>query len=284
MGESGRRCRMGPPQALLLALALLAGAPARADPGFADWPKEDKALALSLGVGAATLGWGIWNWEWGETGPRFQDEGWFGRGTTEGGADKLGHLWIGYALSHLLAGQYTRWDYPPDEAARLGALTSAGTMTLVEVGDAFSDKFGFSYQDFLFNLAGAGLGYVLWTNPDLAARIDLRAEYDPFTGDPFQLDVFTDYDRLRYLVALKAEGFEGITNPLLRSLELHVGFYARNYDDFSPDTPDIDPRERHVYVGIGLNVTRLLGPVWDTGLFDYIQLPYTYLPFDRRVD
>jgi hypothetical protein len=60
---------------------------------FSDWSKEDKALALNLGIGAAVLGWGFTNWDYGSGGPRFQDEGWFDRETTEGGADKLGHLY-----------------------------------------------------------------------------------------------------------------------------------------------------------------------------------------------
>ena len=43
------------------------------------------------------------------------------------------------------------------------------------------------------------------------------------------MDITTDYDRLSYLIAFKAEGFDFIENPYLKYLELHVGFRARNY-------------------------------------------------------
>jgi hypothetical protein len=85
---------------------------------LSDWSKEDKALALNLGAGAAVLGWGFANWDYGSGGPRFQDEGWFDRETTEGGADKLGHLYTAYLFSHLFAGQYERWDFDKDQAIR----------------------------------------------------------------------------------------------------------------------------------------------------------------------
>ena len=60
---------------------------------FSGWSREEKALALNLGVGAAVLGWGVANWDYGAGGPRFQSEGWFDRETDEGGADKLGHFY-----------------------------------------------------------------------------------------------------------------------------------------------------------------------------------------------
>jgi uncharacterized protein YfiM (DUF2279 family) len=252
--------------------------------GFSELPKEDKVLYLNLGVGTTVLLWGVWNWEWGTGGPRFQDEGWLGRGTVNGGADKLGHMYSGYVLSHLFAGQYERWDYTNDVAARLGALSSVGVMSLIEIGDAFSDEYGFSYQDMVFNIAGATLGYVLWRNPDLARKIDYRVEYNPFIEGEYQSDISTDYDRLKYLVAIKADGFDFIENPYLKYLELHLGFYARNYSEYSRVKGAYDPREQHVYVGLGLNIGKLLKPWLDTPIFNYIQVPYTYVPVGTRVD
>ena len=147
---------------------------------FSDWSKEDKALALNLGVGAAVLGWGVANWDYGAGGPRFQSEGWFDRETEEGGADKLGHFYSAYLFSHLFAGQYERWDFDKDQAIRWGALSCLGVTGLIEVGDAFSD-YGFSYEDMIFNTLGAAAGYLLWSSPELSRKIDLRVEYNPFT-------------------------------------------------------------------------------------------------------
>lgn len=257
---------------------------AQGDLEKAGWSKEDKALWLNLGVGAVVVGWGMASWDWGGGGPHLQDEGWLGRGTGEGGADKLGHMWSGYALSHLFAWQYDRWGFGDRAAARLGAFSSAGLMGLIEVGDAFSDEYGFSVQDALFSTAGAALGYVLWREPDLAGKLDFRVEYDPFRSGEYKADIFTDYDRLRYLLAVKGAGFEALADSPARFLEFQLGFYARNYDDYDPSRGTPDLREQHVYVGIGLNVAKLLEPYCCSAPFHYVQLPYTYIPLGWRVD
>ncbi|HYD29493.1 MAG TPA: DUF2279 domain-containing protein [Azospirillaceae bacterium] len=267
----------------VLAHSICDPAPARAGVDWREWSREDKTIALNLGAAAGLLAWGVGTWDYGDKSPRFSDEGWFGRETNHGGADKLGHFWTGYALSHLFAGQYERWDYTPDEAARLGAVSSLGAMSLVEIGDAFSEH-GFSYQDFLFDAVGAGIGYLWWTNPDLARKFDFRVEYDPFRDGELQGDVFTDYDRLKYLVAIKAEGFEGIDNPVLKLLELHVGWYSRGYEAWDPLFPERDERRRYFYVGIGINLTRLLQPTVKTNAFNYLQVPYTDLTVRAGVD
>ncbi|EWY36326.1 hypothetical protein N825_28700 [Skermanella stibiiresistens SB22] len=101
---------------------------------FSDWSREDKAVALNLGIGAVVLGWGFANWDYGSGGPSFHDEGWFDRETKEGGADKLGHLYTAYLFSHLFAGQYERWDFDKDQAIRLGALSSLEVTGLIEEG------------------------------------------------------------------------------------------------------------------------------------------------------
>jgi hypothetical protein len=248
---------------------------------LSDWSKEDKALTLNLGIGAAVLGWGFANWDYGSGGPRFQNEGWFDRETDEGGADKLGHFYTSYLFSHLFAGQYERWDFDKDQAIRLGALSSLAVTGLIEVGDAFSD-YGFSYEDMIFNTLGAAAGYLLWSFPDLSRKIDLRVEYNPFTSGGYQFDVTTNYDRLSFLMAIKADGFDFIENPYLKYLELHIGFRARNYDDYS-GRPDTDLRKQFLYVGIGLNLSKLLQPYLDTPIFNYLQVPYTYVPVTHRI-
>jgi hypothetical protein len=156
-------------------------------------------------------------------------------------------------------------------------------MGLVEVGDAFSDRYGFAYQDMLFNTLGAAAGYLMWLFPEVSRRIDLRIEYNPFLSGERQFDVTTDYDRLSYLIAFKAEGFDFIENPYLKYLELHVGFRARNYAAYS-DRRDVDLRKQFMYVGIGLNLSKLLRPYLDIPVFNYLQMPYTYLPVSRRID
>ncbi len=97
-------------------------------------------------------------------------------------------------------------------------------------------------------------------------------------------DVTTDYDRHKYLLAFKLDGFDTFRDTPLRYLELHLGYYARGYDQYDGLPWQVDERFRTVYVGVGLNVGRLLKPLWDTQRFNYIQMPYTYAPYNHRLD
>ncbi len=106
--------------------------------------------------------------------------------------------------------------------------------------------------------------------PDLASKIDLRWEYGLH---PSGEGVFTDYDNTKVLLALKLNGFETSRRGLLKHLELHLGYYTRDFSE-----PD---RERNLYVGIGLNLTDLLcrhGHAKTATVLNYLQLPGTYLP------
>lgn len=265
---------------LLLALALLLGPGGRSVWGE-PLSAERKVFWLNTAAMGTILTWGLINWDYGQQRPNAKSEEWFGRATKSGGADKFGHLYTGYLVSHLFSSAYRSWDYPDQAAARMGALSSLGVTTLMEVGDSFS-PFGFSYEDMLMNTLGAGLGYAFDRYPELAHKIDLRLEYHPSLSGEFESDLVTDYEHLKYLVAIKAEGFDSIEHPLLQALELHFGYYTRGYDQVGPDLPD--QRQRTLYAGIGLNVGRLLRPWWDSRLFNYLQLPFTYLDARQHLD
>ena len=62
----------------------------------------------------------------------------------------------------------------------------------------------------------------------------------------------------------------------------HIGFRARNYDDYT-GRPDTDLRKQYLYVGIGLNLSKLLRPYLDIPVFNYLQMPYTYVPFTYQI-
>jgi uncharacterized protein YfiM (DUF2279 family) len=242
--------------------------------------RDEKALLLNAGAATLLTVWGILKWDYGQRSPHAQNEGWFARSTKQGGADKLGHFWTSYALSHLYATVYRSWDFSDREANLYGALSSLGFQTFMELGDSFSD-FGLSYEDLIMNTLGAASGYVLGRYPELASKIDFRMEYTPDLKN-FQSDVFTDYDHQKYLVAIKAEGFESISNPVLKYLEFHFGYFARGYDHFHQNGPD--HRKRTLYVGIGFNLSRFVQRSFDTRVFNYFQMPYTSVRFDNDLD
>lgn len=266
---------------VFLVMILLIAPPASALLFDNDLPKETKARNLNLLAAGTILTWGVINWDYFQESPQSTKEDWFGQGTDEGGADKLGHLYTTYALSHLYASIYRGWDYPDEKAIRLGTFSALGAMTIMELGDSFS-KYGFSYEDMLMNCVGAVAGYWFGTNPEWQKRLDLRLEYAPSLSD-FETDVITDYEHHKYLLALKADGFDTLRDTPIGYFELHLGYYARGYDDYHSSQPD-DDRERTVYVGLGLNVGKVIKSVWDTRIFNYLQLPYTYLPLEHDLD
>jgi hypothetical protein len=45
-------------------------------------------------------------------------------------------------------------------------------------------RYGFSYQDMLFNTLGVAAGYLLWSYPELSRKIDLRVEYNRWIQVP----------------------------------------------------------------------------------------------------
>lgn len=228
-----------------------------------------------IGLTAITT-WGVLNWDYFDTDPRKADEGWFAQDTAYGGQDKLGHFYFSYTLSHLLATLYKRHGYSLGQGAFLGAASSFGMATWMELGDSFS-RYGFSYEDCILNLMGSMTGYLLYTRPDLSEKIDFRMEYRPDfnTGD-----VFTDYEHQKFLMAIKFDGFSRTRNTVLKYLELHLGYYARGYENNHN-------RSRNLYIGLGINISRLFKkaslPRVST-VFQYLQLPYTYLELDQDLN
>lgn len=248
------------------------------DVGYATvFEKRRRLLQVNLiGIGLVSA-WGIYKWDYFSRSPNMDSEGWFGNGTDDGGADKLGHLYSTYLASHGLAYLYEEWRFERDEAALYGALSSWLIMSYMEFGDSFSD-FGFSGEDLLVNTAGSLWGYLSYKHPDLANKVDLRWEYGI---NPNSLDFLTDYENTKVLLALKLNGFETTRRGLLKHLELHLGYYTRGFDDNEPD------RERNLYVGIGLNLTDLLrrhGHSKSATVLNYLQLPGTYLPVKRDLN
>jgi hypothetical protein len=61
-----------------------------------------------------------------------------------------------------------------------------------------------------------------------------------------------------------------------------LGYNASGFKDYEPGGPD--NRKRTILVGLGFNVNKLVQKVWDTRLFDYIQIPYTSINLEFDLD
>jgi hypothetical protein len=243
--------------------------------------RDRKVILLNGGSWAAIMAYGIAEWDYNESNFHFKNEGWFGRDTSYAGMDKLSHAWSCYVMSHLFSYLYRKWDYTDKEANLYGTLSSFGVNAVMEVADGFSPSQGFSHEDFVMNLLGCGFSYIRGEYPGLARKIDFRLEYTP-KFDSEDLKIGTSYERQKYLIIAKADGFDFIENPYLRYLELHLGYSAHGYDHYEKNGPD--DRHRHLYAGLGINVSKILQKYVNTTVLDYVQLPYTSIQHGISLD
>ena len=239
--------------------------------------KTEKLIMTNAAVATVVLGWGFSEWGYGDENFHYTDEGWFEKDTPNGGADKLGHFYSNYLITRILSPIYEGWGYSNNDAALYASLTSAFfSAILIEVGDGFSVH-GFSKNDLIADMLGVGAGYILATQPSLANKIDFRVEYNPFLdASDYNGDFTTDYERMKHLMVIKAEGFEAFEDNYMKYLELHIGYYTRNFDH---GAGELENRERNIYVGIGINLSKLLRPTMGnySKIFNYYQTPYTYI-------
>jgi len=228
------------------------------------------------GIGIVTA-WGVSKWDYFSQSMHAEKEGWFATSTDDGGADKLGHFYASYAVSHGLSYLYEGWCFNKPDASFYGAMTSFTILSYMEFGDSFSD-FGFSYEDFIMNALGSAAGYYLYKNPDLARKIDIRWEYG---FHPTDADFTTDYENSKYLLAIKLNGFESTRKDLLKYLEFHIGYYTRGFNNSSIN------KEVNIYFGIGINLTDLFrrnGHKKTAAFLNYIQLPGTYIELKNNTN
>ena len=246
-----------------------------------DWSRETKVTVLTAGTIGVIMAIGFVAWDYGSHSFRLADEGWFEQDSKYGGADKLGHLFTCYAMASIYNRLFQAWGYEPNDAILVAAASTWLIMSVTELGDAFSNSQGFSYEDEIMNTVGVGMAYLRQRFPAVRERVDFRMEWFPspsvLHGKRF--DLVTDYSGQKFLLAFKLDGWLRTGNPVLKALELQVGYYTRGYVD--EDENFFHGQHRYGYIGLGLNVTYLLERLTGhraRGFFDYYQVPYTYLP------
>lgn len=245
-----------------------------------------------------TLLYGAKAWRWGDGDNhdfKSEKEGWFGQDTSLGGADKAGHFYAHYLVQRAL---YSIFDYTENGAPRkwvysLGTTVAVGT--LIEVGDGWSSRYGFSYEDLIIDIGGLLFGALLDYSPTLDAFLGLSIEYYPTDGykerrQDFPLDFVNDYSGFKYLLNIKLAGFEylGFNAPdFLRYVMFDVGYYTRGYSsEYDVDRSDFDNPTRNWFVGISINLAEVVSDLFEDkkGLpariarkpFEYYHVPVGY--------
>ncbi len=242
---------------------------------------QQRVFYTNVAATGLVVAWGVAFWDYFKANPQMHNEGWFGKDTKYGGADKLGHLYSTYLWSLGFASLYEYWGMDEERSRIYGPFSAWMVQGLMEIGDSFSDSQGFSYEDMTMNTVGAIFYYLREKYPAIKKRVDLRLEYLPDFSNGG--DLFTQYNSMKYVLAFKASGFDSLNKGLLKYTELQVGYYTRGYqahDKYSQ-------KERVLYLGVGLNLSQILHDAgWKktAKIFNYYQAPYTYVPFGHDFD
>ncbi len=275
----------------------------RADPA-AD-PAGDHRLASAAALGSLYLGFSTWayfawyrnqpslgEFEWGK-------DGYFGRNTYAGGADKLGHAWANLVLARASTGVLRWGGWDRTTAAVAGSALAWGLFLFVEVRDGY--YYRFSPGDAIFNSAGALLAAAFEIHPRLDQLFDFRVAYSPspeylglWRGEYHgpkagnSLNIAEDYSGQTYVAALHlgALPWPRSTPPAARTaldfLDLSIAFRTRRY---KPDAVPGTIPTQELYLGVSLNLQTVLdrtvrGRPRQVGraIVEHLVPPYTTLP------
>jgi Predicted periplasmic lipoprotein (DUF2279) len=255
------------------------------------WTAAAVAGGVLQGLGAPLqYGWQSWN---------TTDEGWFGRDTYTGGADKVSHFVLSSAVSRLLYGAYTYLGHPPNQSFNLALATAFTSGLMVEVMDAFS-VYGFSFQDLAVDALGSAAGVLIQRN-HLDDLLGLRVGLveTPIPADAIGSSAETlgrSYNDEIYAADLKLGG-------LVRRLNGKPGFerfFLTSFVFFTKGfgyDPPLPTRYQEIGFEVGLNFSEILRAFgvtektwWGQGLiaiFDFFRFPFTqvgvyYNLFDQK--
>ena len=172
-------------------------------------------------------------------------EGWFGRNTRDGGADKASHLTDYFVIASLFEDVYRMIGYSEKEAILWSFGLAVATGLGNEINNGFTKKYGFSWEDLTMDVAGAATASLL----SLTRTRDLfgmRTSHLP--GDTYTHEV--------YSADLKLSGLArrlGVNLGPLRWLLFSVTYGSKGYRV----EPPID-LQRQLGFEIGLNLQQIL--------------------------
>ncbi len=249
-----------------------------------NWPSTS-TIVVFIGVPVGTLVYGMATWNWGkEKGFHVRHEGFFGKNTNSGGADKVGHAFSHYIAFRIMHNYYdwsengknTKWFYSITTAASMGLL--------IEVGDAYTGEYGFSFEDLISDLSGITLGILLEYSPTLDSLIGYSWQYWPTSryygkNGEKPLNFTTDYNGAKFVLNFRLAGLQnlGLEIPnFLRYVQLDFGYFTRNYR--SGNVTDEGPY-RSLYYGVSLNFMEIVKDFFenpDNKASRILQQPFKY--------
>jgi hypothetical protein len=262
-----------------------------------------RSLVILTGLYGGFMTWAHFAWykdkiehgfEWGE-------DGYFGKNTYAGGADKLGHAWANMVLGRVSSRVLRHEGWGKHSSAVLGGSLAWTLFLFVEIKDGYAYRF--SPGDLVFNTAGAVLGTLQEMYPRLDELVDFRVAYAPSdeylglwrgeyhgTKKGNSLNIAEDYSGQTYYLALhvgalpKVKDATGAVGTALSYLDVGVAFETRKY---KPDAPPDAVPTQELFFGVTLDLQKLsdralrkqrIPRKMAHGVLEVLSPPYTIVP------
>ncbi|MBK7378416.1 MAG: DUF2279 domain-containing protein [Ignavibacteriales bacterium] len=214
------------------------------------YSRKNLSIAFLSGAYASTLVSGYYMW-WRDGQRRFtfysskEGEGWLNDPYSKG-IDKVGHFYTSYFFYKLSKNLLIWGGYPEDDSKLHAAIMSLGIGLVIEVGDGFS-RFGFDYQDLVFNTIGLGYGYLQDVLPVLQ-NFNFKWSYIPTHDFHFPPNLTSTYEAHIYWLTFDVHNLVQNTfmNFYPEYLQLRIGYSVS--DDY---------KRREYLIGLDFNLDKI---------------------------
>ncbi|HVM88751.1 MAG TPA: DUF2279 domain-containing protein [Puia sp.] len=148
--------------------------------------------------------------------------------------DKVGHAATAYNIAAVQSDIFRWAGVKPVPAAAIGSLTALGFMTMIEILDGHSAKWGFSIGDMLANVSGCLLfqgQQWMWNEQRISLKFSYHytmfAKYYPQElGKNFRERLLKDYNGQAYWLSFNIASFLPATSSFPKWLNASVGYGA----------------------------------------------------------
>ncbi len=220
--------------------------------------------------------------------------------------DKIGHVWSTYQISEHTSNIWRWAGMNREKAAWIGAISGMGYLSVIEILDGYSDKWGFSIPDVMANATGAAVFLLqekAWKEQRIRFKLSyypvgygaLRDRADDLFGSGGVEKVLKDYNGQTYWASINIKSFfpdskfpSWLNLALGYGAKTMLGGYENTWKDQNNNTinrPDI-PRFRRYHLSADLDLTKIqtqnktLKTVFS--IFNVLKIPAPSLELDSR--
>ncbi len=193
--------------------------------------------------------------------------------------DKVGHAWTAYNIAKYSKGMWLWAGIDDKKAAWLGSFSSLGYQTILEILDAHSTEWGWSWSDMGANVMGIGTYLsqeITWKEQRVQFKFsthrnryapDLNTRANALYGNTLPARLLKDYNGQTYWLSMNLKSFT-IAGNLPPWLNISVGYGAKGlfggFENIGLDKsgnmifnrPDIK-RERQWYIAPDIDFTKI---------------------------